>query len=301
MNNIFIKITGATQGLISHGATFPESLGNCAIHNHDDEIALKVFKYGASSPVLKNNVRSVGLGMSKPFVITKTIDKSSPLLFQALSTGETLTEMVLKAYRTSYNGKHEHYLTIILKDSHIVNKVSNGMLETIYFTYKSMTIEHVTAHTIAKLEWKQNSPVVVDKPLLDRIFNNAVDNFIATNAGLYELGGGVVNAGIASSNALSNYLYNKSHRHIFFKEPRVSLLKIAFLSLFQSLGLRRIGFNFRSLDPIQGILVRAIFPALENAFYFEVGIVIGSVGQATVEEVYKDLYKTYLQEYGETE
>ena len=107
MNNIFIKITGATQGLISHGATSPESIGACAIHGHDDEIVLKAFQYGASNSVHKNNGRSTGLGMSKPFVITKTIDKSSPLLYQALSTGETLTEMVLKAYRTAYNGKHE--------------------------------------------------------------------------------------------------------------------------------------------------------------------------------------------------
>lgn len=301
MNNIFIKITGATQGLISHGATSPESIGNCAVHNHNDEIALMAFQYGASNPVLKNNGRSSGLGMSKPFVITKTIDKSSPLLYQALSTGETLTEMVLKAYRTAYNGKHEHYLTISLKDSRVVNKAANNKLETIYFTYKNMTIEHVAANTIAKIEWKQSSPVVVDKPLLDRIFDSTVDNFIATNAGLYELGGGVINAGIAGANALSNHLYNKGQRHIFFKEPRASLLKIASLSLFQSLGLRRTGFNFRSLGPIQGTLVRAIFPALEGAFYFEVGIALGSVGQATAEEVYKDLYKTYLREYGETE
>ncbi|WP_324171643.1 type VI secretion system tube protein TssD [Sulfurimonas sp.] len=305
MNNIFISIKGSSQGLISHGATTPESIGNCHVHNHENEILVKSFRFGASNVVHAGSGKVLGQGRSKPLVITKMTDKSSPLLFNATTKSETLPEVVLKAYRTAYNGKHEHYLTITLRDALIANidtnsTIENNLIETIYFVYKEITFEHVVASTVS-ISKVNHTHVAIDKPLLDRIFSNAVDNFIATNAGLYELGGGVVNVGLAGSSALSNYMYNKNQRHIFFKESRSSLLKIASLSLFQFLGLRRKGFNFRSLGPMQGTLTRAVFPMLQNAFYFEAGVALGSMGNAVVEEVYKDLYKMYLREYGESE
>ncbi|NOR56491.1 MAG: type VI secretion system tube protein Hcp, partial [Sulfurovum sp.] len=52
-----------------------------------------------------------GQRVHAPYVVTKVLDKASPLLMNALVTGETLTKIEIKKYRTNYEGKLEHYYT----------------------------------------------------------------------------------------------------------------------------------------------------------------------------------------------
>ena len=47
-----------------------------------------------------------GKRMHKPFVITKELDKSSPLLFKALTTNENLTSVLIGLLRERYAGRH---------------------------------------------------------------------------------------------------------------------------------------------------------------------------------------------------
>ena len=56
-------------------------------------------------------------------VITKIFDKSSPLLYQALVTGERLN-VTIEWYRTSTEGTHEHYFSMALEDAVIVEITS---------------------------------------------------------------------------------------------------------------------------------------------------------------------------------
>jgi type VI secretion system secreted protein Hcp len=56
-----------------------------------------------------------GKRQHKPFVITKTLDKSSPVLLKACATGTHFPELRLDAFRTR-QGRSELYLTITLED-----------------------------------------------------------------------------------------------------------------------------------------------------------------------------------------
>ena len=104
--------------------------------------------------------------MHKPMVITKVFDKSSPLLYRALTTGEKLPTVELKWYRTSTQGTQEHYFTTKLEDAIITNikaRMPNCQdpgqahfthLEDISFTYRKITWTHEVGGTTGEDDWR---------------------------------------------------------------------------------------------------------------------------------------------------
>lgn len=167
MNNpIFISIKGSTQGLITEGAFTPESVGNSYQKGHENEAFIKGFSHNISIPRDPQSGQPSGQRIHDPLVISKLIDKSSPLLYNALTKGETLTEVELKWYRTSYAGKPEHYFSLILEDAVIVNmdtymdseegqaKTQVAPLEKVSFAYRKITWRHETASTSGEDDWR---------------------------------------------------------------------------------------------------------------------------------------------------
>ena len=281
-NLIFLTIKGSSQGFISKGATSPESVANYHVHNHEDEIIVKSFEYGASNQAHPVSRKPVGLGRTKPFVIKKMIDKSSPLLYQAQTKGETLTDFNLKVYRTSYNGKHEHYLTIALEDARISHISLDNHVETIYFVYKSMNFEHIIASTVSKSVW-QNSPVVYDGELINRLVHRTIDNFNTTNKELYNAGAGVLNAGTVAAGILSVKLSNDifNSKHMFIKNHEAGLLGFVFTELFVK---KRFKVSFATTA--EQALIRVLYPMIRTTVLFELGVGIGSALNAGGTELY---------------
>lgn len=283
-SSIFATIKGSSQGLISHGATTPESIGNCHVHNHEDEILVKSFQYGASNPIHVGSGQPLGQGNSKPFVLIKQIDKSTPLLLNAISTTETLPEILVKSYRTAYNGKHEHYLTVRLKDAIITHIDHNNSKESVYFSYKTMMIEHVQASTVAEVLWK-SAPVVLDKVTQDRIAKRAESYFNQTNDKLEDWAYDLGNLGEMASYALFKMLYNNdfNKRHRFIKNPLMS--NTDFISKIW----REENGKTRFKTPISGrakmFLRKVMFPAIIASFFFETGVMLGSYTNAYYDEL----------------
>ena len=167
MNNpIFISIKGSTQGLITEGAFTAESIGNSYQRGHENEALVKAFNHNIKIPRDPQSGQPSGQRVHEPFLITKLIDKSSPLLYNALTKGETLPTVELKWYRTSYAGKPEHYFSIILEDAVIVNidmfmdmeldanKSQVSPLEVISFAYRKITWRHEVASTSGEDDWR---------------------------------------------------------------------------------------------------------------------------------------------------
>lgn len=283
-NLIFVEINGKNQGLISKGATSPESIGNAYVHNHDNEILAQSFKYGFSNPTNAENRRTMGQGRSKPFVFSKMIDKSSPLLYQSLTQGETLTNVVLKAYRTSYLGKKENFLKISLVDAKILYINLDNHKETIYLSYKTMEIEHVIANTISKVEWK-NGPLVFDKEMFDRIVFNAKENYKVTNDYLEELVPYLGNLGEVAAFAVYKTLYNNdfNKKHMFIKNPVMSNSDFALQIWNEEKGKTR--FKSSTSRRAKTLLRKVMIPATIAAFVFETGVAVGSVLNATYDEL----------------
>lgn len=167
MNNpIFISIKGSTQGLITEGTFTPESVGNSYQKGHENEALIKGFSHNINIPRDPQSGQPSGQRVHEPLVISKIFDKCSPLLYNALTKGETLTEVELKWYRTSYAGKPEHYFSIILEDAVIVDidaymeneegqaKTQVAPLEKVAFAYRKITWRHEAASTSGEDDWR---------------------------------------------------------------------------------------------------------------------------------------------------
>jgi len=167
MNNpVFISIKGSTQGLITEGAITPESVGNSYQDGHENEAMVKSFSHEINIPRDSQSGQPSGQRTHEPLVISKLFDKSSPLLYNALTTGETLEEVELKWYRTSYAGKPEHFYSMVLEDAVIVNIEATmnaeagekttqvAPLEKIAFSYRKITWRHEAASTSGADDWR---------------------------------------------------------------------------------------------------------------------------------------------------
>jgi type VI secretion system secreted protein Hcp len=160
--NAYLKLKGQKQGEIKGSVTQKGREG-------------KIMVIAASHEVLSPRDVASGLPtgkrMHKPFVITKEIDKSSPLLYTMLVNNENITEWELQFWtpslnsRTGFGAEKQHY-TVKLTNANIAD-ISFRMLnnknpelaryaeyEEIAFTYQKITWTWVDGGIIAEDDWE---------------------------------------------------------------------------------------------------------------------------------------------------
>ena len=162
----YMSIEGTRQGPITQGAFTAESVGNIWQEAHQDEIMVQKFDHNIEVPTDPQSGQPTGQSVHKPITITKIFDKSSPLLYTALTTGERLEKCDIKWYRTSPDGVQEHYFTISLVDAVIVriraymphcqdpNNSSFTHLEEVSFTYRKILWTHEVSGTGGDDDWR---------------------------------------------------------------------------------------------------------------------------------------------------
>ncbi|MCF4997277.1 type VI secretion system tube protein Hcp [Pseudomonas syringae] len=158
----FMTIQGSRQGLISAGAFTKDSVGNVYQTGREDKIMVQALSHGIFVP----KGQGAGRRMHKPLVITKTIDKASPLIQVAMCSGELLSQCRVEWYRTSVQGVQEHFYTIELEGALIVGAevlmphcLDSGMahftqLEKVYFSYQRIYWRHEVSRTMGSDEWQ---------------------------------------------------------------------------------------------------------------------------------------------------
>lgn len=162
----YMSVTGTTQGLITQAAFTADSVGNVYQEGHEDEVIVQAFQHEVIIPRDPQSGQPTGPRVHQPVVITKVFDKSSPLLYEALTRGEVLTEVVIKWYRTSMAGTQEHYFTHKLTDAVIVdidasmpncqdpNVAHFTHLEKVAMTYRKIEWTHEIAGTSGSDDWR---------------------------------------------------------------------------------------------------------------------------------------------------
>jgi type VI secretion system secreted protein Hcp len=106
-----LEIEGENQGKID---------GSCIMKGREQTILCYAFDHTIHIPRDPQLGLASGKRIHGPLTITKEYDKSSPLLYKALCTGEHLKEVTLKWYRIDQTGKEQHYFTHTLEDAIIV-------------------------------------------------------------------------------------------------------------------------------------------------------------------------------------
>lgn len=106
----YMKVTAEAQGKID---------GECVLEEREGAIVIHACNHTVKLPTDKNGLVS-GRRMHMPITILKDIDRTSPMLYQALSDGELLTSVTIDWYRIDSAGMEECYFTQTLKNAQIV-------------------------------------------------------------------------------------------------------------------------------------------------------------------------------------
>ena len=162
----YMTIEGENQGHITEGCLTEDSVGNSFIEGHEDEFLVQAFTQEITIPRDPQHGQPTGHRVHGPITVTKVFDKSSPLLAQAMCSGERLSTCEIKWYRTDNTGTQEHYYTIELEDAVIVG-IKTWMpncldpaqkhlthMEDISISYRSITWTHEVAGTEANDDWR---------------------------------------------------------------------------------------------------------------------------------------------------
>lgn len=139
--------------------------GNCTMKGREGTILIQALDHEIHIPHDIQTGLSAGKRVHGPLKVVKEFDKASPMICQALCTGEHLTNVTLKFYRVSPKGAEEQYYTITLEDAIVVairpwmpncldkSMASFGHMEEVSFTYRRATWRHEIDKTEAQDDW----------------------------------------------------------------------------------------------------------------------------------------------------
>jgi type VI secretion system secreted protein Hcp len=133
-----LTLVGKEQGPIE---------GSCDIEGREETILVQSFKHVVDLPSNEAGLPS-GRRIHRPLMITKEVDKSSPKLYQALCTGEPMSEATLRWYRMDGTGEEQQFFTVMLQNALLVKieswvpdvldkqNAQYGNMENLWFTYE---------------------------------------------------------------------------------------------------------------------------------------------------------------------
>lgn len=165
--NAYLNLKGQKAGQIK---------GSVTQKGRENMIEVSAFNHEIVSPRDPASGQSTGKRMHKPFVITKELDKSTPLLYTALVTNEKITQFELKCFAPPAAGKvggmgvETNHFTIKLTNANIVsiksvmsnNNISDlallPVMEEITFSYQKIEWTWVDGGITAQDDWE--TPVV---------------------------------------------------------------------------------------------------------------------------------------------
>jgi type VI secretion system secreted protein Hcp len=113
--------------------------GSCIENKHEKFIEVMSFSHGVSSPYDPYSATSAaGTRHHQSFSLYKALDKSSPLLMQALITGDPMSEFTLELWRNN-QGVMEQYYTIKLEKAKVISISTQSHTESIAFVFDKIT------------------------------------------------------------------------------------------------------------------------------------------------------------------
>jgi len=140
----FMTLEGEKQGKIEGSVTQKGREGSIQVQAFDHEVYI---------PSDRQSGGATGNRVHKPLTITKVFDKSSPKLYQALTSGEKIKNAEIKWFRIDPSGKEQHYFTTKIEDAQIVS-VKPSMPSVLAAQSENMTHMEDVSFTYRKVNWK---------------------------------------------------------------------------------------------------------------------------------------------------
>ena len=137
--------------------------GSSTDSGHEGEIEVDSYSHDIVSPRDSATGQATGKRQHSPVVITKDIDKSTPLLFRAITTNENLSDVTLNFYRpnSSDNGAMEKYFTVKLTNAqisrvgqHPPDPGHSGDYESVAFVFQKIEWTWVDGGITVEDDWE---------------------------------------------------------------------------------------------------------------------------------------------------
>jgi type VI secretion system secreted protein Hcp len=141
--NSYLSLKGQKQGDIKGSVTQKGREGKIQVIATSHEIV---------SPRDAASGLPTGKRMHKPFVITKELDKSSPLLFNLLVNNENISSWELQYWRPSVTGAEQQYYTVKLTNANVAS-ISQRMPNNKHPELMKFETYEEIAFTYQKIEW----------------------------------------------------------------------------------------------------------------------------------------------------
>ena len=141
--NAYLTLTGETQGRIEGSVTQAGREGSILVIGADHQL---------NSPRDAASGLPTGKRQHQPFVITKEVDKSSPLLARVLVNNENITEWRLDFWQPSASGQEAQFYTIELVNASI-SGIKFEMLNNKYPENMQLKEREKVAFTYSKIIW----------------------------------------------------------------------------------------------------------------------------------------------------
>ncbi len=154
----YLTLEGKNQGKME---------GDCTQKGREKTILVYATEHFVEIPRDSLTGLPTGQRIHKPFKITKRIDPSSPLLYQACTSGEQMKTWQLDYYHINDKGQEELYFQVKLENAIIVEIKSykeNVLIEEykalpdmedVSFSYTKITWSHKTANKESEDDWSQ--------------------------------------------------------------------------------------------------------------------------------------------------
>jgi len=141
--NAYLKLTGDTQGEIK---------GSCTQAGREDSIEVYGFNHEVLSPRDAASGLPTGKRQHKPLVITKAIEKATPLLMNVLTNNENIATWELRFWRPSRAGREEQFYTIELVNA-TISSIRPEQLNNKYDENMKHEVREHVAFTYQKIIW----------------------------------------------------------------------------------------------------------------------------------------------------
>ncbi|MCE7735339.1 MAG: type VI secretion system tube protein Hcp [Candidatus Heimdallarchaeota archaeon] len=132
----------------------------------ENTIEVYSYRYEVITPREASSGALTGRRQHSPIVITKRIDKTSPLLFKALTMNEPVDEGQFRFYRPSVGGEgnEEHYMTVLIEQGYVASYrtftisdyTGQGtfLMEEVSFVFQDITITYEIGGATHKDSWR---------------------------------------------------------------------------------------------------------------------------------------------------
>ena len=141
--NAYLKMKAKTSGEIK---------GSVTQKGREGKIAVIAVSHDIVSPRDAASGLPTGKRMHKPFVITKELDKSTPLLYKILCDNETISDWELQFWTPSSTGAEKQHYTIKLTNANIAS-IDFRMANNKHPDLMKFTEYEEVAFTYQKIEW----------------------------------------------------------------------------------------------------------------------------------------------------